>query len=362
MKRSRLVLAFLVALAIACVWNRPLASAQSLQDTVQSLTSAPSPTSAPAEPQAGANPAVAPDDHLSAGAISVKTLKVRGKKDQYSGPDTVVELPPTPMLDEEGKQQLDPDGKPLFSAPVKQQRDKKGHPLFDEGGKPVFQTPTELGYDENGKKLHIPKIKPPKMTPVTISRGTLSVDGLTAKAALNYQIADLKYIYLFAPGIGIAVVSDEPFPGATKQPGAFDGKTLTVKTAEHVLQLGSDKALLGKEAKPAYVLMDRQFSLPAAAPVMGYGTTRKAPYAWPGAKPNAILAGLDAPPVPASMMPTQLLQPCPAGQMRQPAPAALPGQPAPAQPCVPIRTARGTSPTGPAVHSASVEAAVPKEQ
>src|ERR1700744_6309047 len=36
----------------------------------------------------------------------------KGKKGQqeYTGPTTVIELPPTPMLDEEGKQRQDPDG------------------------------------------------------------------------------------------------------------------------------------------------------------------------------------------------------------------------------------------------------------
>ncbi len=269
--------------------------------------------------------------------------KKKSKKDEYTGPNTIVELAPAPMLDEEGKQRLDPDGKPLFNPPVKQQRDKKGHPLFTEAGKPVMQTASELGYDENGKKLHAQKVKPPKMNPVTISRGTLTVDGMTARAALNYDIPDLKYLYLFAPGVGIVVVSDEPFPGAIQQAHGFDGRTLTVAIREHTLELGSDKPLLGKGAKPAYVLLDRDFTLPSRSPVMGYGPTRKAPYAWPGAKPNAALAGVEAPPVPANMLPTQLLSPCPAGQMRRAAPKVLPGQRVPDQPCVPVSTVKGAA-------------------
>jgi hypothetical protein len=62
------------------------------------------------------------------------------KKKIYTGPNTVIVLPPTPMLDEEGRQRLDPDGQPMFNPAVRQQRDKKGHPLFDDKGKPVFQT------------------------------------------------------------------------------------------------------------------------------------------------------------------------------------------------------------------------------
>src|ERR1700722_1300907 len=99
-----------------------------------------------------------------------------GKKEIYTGPTEIVVLPPAPMLDNEGKQRLDPDGKPMFNPPVKQQRDKYGHPLFDERGKPVFQTATELGYDEHGHKIHAEKVKPPKMTPVSIAQGTYTVD------------------------------------------------------------------------------------------------------------------------------------------------------------------------------------------
>ena len=101
----------------------------------------------------------------------------------------------------------------MFNPAVRQQRDKKGHPLFDDKGKPVFQTATELGYDEKGKKMQCGKEKPPKMTPVTIARGTFTVDGMIGKAELNYNIPDLKFIYLYAPGIGTLVVSNEPFHG-----------------------------------------------------------------------------------------------------------------------------------------------------
>jgi hypothetical protein len=266
--------------------------------------------------------------------------KAKSKKVEYTGPDTIVELPPKPMLDEQGVQRLDPDGKPMWNPPVRQQRDKHGHPLFDDKGKPVFQTASDLGYDEHGKKLHAKKEKAPKMIPVSISRGTMTVDGMTGKAALNYDIPDLKYIYLYAPGIGVAVVSNDPFPGATEQKDAFNNNTLTVTVAEHTLQVASDKRMLSKKAEPAYVLVDRQFKLPSIFPVMGYGTLRKPPYMWPGAKPNAPLTGVadDAPPTPADLLPAQLLKPCPAGQMRKAGPAVLPGQVSPPQPCVPIKT------------------------
>jgi hypothetical protein len=230
----------------------------------------------------------------------------------------------------------------MWNAPVKQQRDKKGHPLFAENGKPVFQTKTELGYDEHGKKIKVKKEKEPKKIPISVARGTMTVDGMTGKAALNYDIADLKYIYLYAPGIGVAVVSNEPFPGAVEQKKAFNLSTLTVTVEDHTLQLASDKNLLGKKPESAYVLIDRAFTLPSKFPVMGYGTLRKAPYQWPGSKQNMKAADVAdfAPPPPVDLLPTQLLAPCPTGQMRKPAPQALPGQAAPVQPCIPIKAAQ----------------------
>jgi hypothetical protein len=271
------------------------------------------------------------------------------KKKIYTGPNTVIVLAPTPMLDEIGTQRLDPDGQPMFNPAVRQQRDKKGHPLFDDKGKPVFQTATELGYDEKGKKIHLSKVKPPKMTPVTIARGTFTVDGMIGKAELNYTIPDFKYMYLYAPGIGTLVVSNEPFAGATLQKNAFNDKTLTITTGDHHLQVASDNNLLGKKPLPAYVLLDRTFVLPTPYPVVGYGGLTKAPYVWPGSHENAELKGafVKPPPIPVNLQPVLLLTPCPAGQMRRAAPPVLPGEKAPPQPCVVIPKGSATL-SGPA--------------
>jgi hypothetical protein len=262
----------------------------------------------------------------------------------YTGPTTIITLPPTPMLDEEGKQRLDPDGKPMFNDPVKQQRDKEGHPRFDDKHQPVFQTAAELGYDEHGKKLRPVKVKPPKTVAVSVKSGIFTVDGLPGKAALNYEIKDLKFIYFYAPWIGTAVVSNEPFPGAREQPHAFDDKTLTVTVGEHTFQLTSDNRLLGKKPVSAYVLVDREFKLGTAQPVMGYGTTLRAPYQWPGARPATDTKGVaQAPPLPASLRPVMMLPPCPKGQMRRPVTTA--GGLATDQPCVPISSV--TNPQAP---------------
>ncbi len=276
----------------------------------------------------------------AAGTHPTGYVPVPGKqgKLEYVGPKAVVELAPTPMLDEEGRQRLDPEGKPMFDLPVKQQRDKHGNPLFDEQGKPVFQTTANLGYDDKGKKIHGKKEKAPKTVALDIERGTLTVDGMTGKAGLNYDIKNFKYVYLYAPWIGITIVSDSPFPGAIEQKEAFKDQTLTVTVEDHTLQLYSDKRLLGKKPEPAYVAVDRSFKLPSAFPVIGYGETLKPPYAWPGSKENASLKS--APPVlPPSLRPVTLLQPCAAGMMREPGRTALPGENLPPPACVPITRA-----------------------
>jgi hypothetical protein len=246
------------------------------------------------------------------------------------------------MLDEEGRQRLDPDGKPMFNPPVKQQRDKKGHPLFDAKGSPVMQTAQELGYDEGGKKIKVRKEKPPKTTAMTISRGTFTVDGVIGKAALNYDVPDLKYLYLYVPGIGVAVVSNAPFAGAKEEKNAFNDKSLLVTVGEHVLEIASDKPLLGKKKKSssAFLLLDRDFTLPSKYPVVGYGQHWARPYGWPGSKANVALKGpVQPPPLPVNLRPVQQLQPCPAGQMRQLDNARLPGQLVQEELCMPIKPA-----------------------
>ncbi|WP_263417880.1 hypothetical protein [Terriglobus albidus] len=229
----------------------------------------------------------------------------------------------TPMLDEAGKQILDPDARPMFNPPPKPLRDKYGEPRLDEHGKLLLQTKDNLGYDEHGKKLKPIKQKEPKKVPVTIEQGTLTVDGWTGKARLNYDIADLKYLYIYAPGIGNTVISGAPFDGAIEQKNAFDGKTLTVSVSEHTLQLASEKPLLHqKHPASAYVRVDREYTMNSRFPVMGYGTLRRPPYAWPGAK----AVSTNAPDLPKEVKPT-LAVPKPAIPGTNPPAGNKPGGP-----------------------------------
>jgi len=181
------------------------------------------------------------------------------------------------------------------------------------------------------------KEKPPKVTPATISRGTFTVDGVIGKAALNYTIPDLKFIYFYAPGIGAVVISDNRFSGAVEQKNAFNGHTLKVTVAGgHDMELYSDDILLGKKAvvgkskeekhaESAFVLYDSTFTMPSKYPVVGYGDKPNAPYAWPGSKMNMPTKGIaaDAPPVPMLLTPKLAKNPCPPGQVLINAPPVI---------------------------------------
>ena len=167
--------------------------------------------------------------------------------------------------------------------------DAAATPAGQSDAAPTTATPVAApaATGKDGKPLkpkHPPKpkkVKPPPMVPVTIQRGVLTVDGWTGKADLNYTIMDLKYIYLWAPGIGTVVVSSDPFPGAQIQGNAIDGHTLTVNVEGHTLQLTSEHNLLsGKElVKAAYVLLDTAYVPDSPQyPQFGYGTSPKAPY------------------------------------------------------------------------------------
>ena len=333
-------------------WLRPLAAAAVL--TLAAAAQEPTPPTPPPAPAESTPAATTPDatptpaqDQPQTPAVPGKPLPPR-KKGEYTGPTTVIELAPTPVLDGEGRQRLDPDGKPMFNAPIRQLRDKKGHPIFDDAGKPVFQTAKDLGYDDKGHKIDLKKEKEPKTVGINVVHGTFTVDGMTGKAALNYDIKDFRYFYLYVPWIGTTVVSNSPFPGSKEQKDAFNDKTLTLTVEDHTLQLYSDVRMLDKKPTPAYVLVDRDYKLPTRFPVVGYGPTARAPYAWPGSKDNKVAVGVSSatPVIPVSMRPVLLLSPCPTGQMRMPGPKPLPGETAAVQPCVAIsKVIPATAPT-----------------
>jgi len=149
-----------------------------------------------------------------------------------------------------------------------------------------------------------------------IENGTLTVDGWTGKARLNYDISELKFLYVWAPGMGTTVISNQNFPGAKEEKDALKGNTLTVMTADnHQIQLTSDNPLLNKNKKSLsmWVATDPDFNLSSRYPALGYGSTAKAPYNWPGALPMTekdLKLIAHAPPLPKGMEAKQMELPC----------------------------------------------------
>lgn len=178
------------------------------------------------------------------------------------------------------------------------------------------------------KKVKVKKEKKPKRTPVSITDGILTVDGFAGKAAMNYEIEDLQYLYIWAPGIGTAVISDHAFPMAKEQTAAFDGPSLTVTVDGHELQLTSSKRLLGKKPASAWVLLNTSYQYPSRYPAVGYGGTPAAPFVWPGSRQSVEAKDKSAvaPPLPKSLLPVQLPVACPATGA-QPA-GCIPAKPA----------------------------------
>ena len=199
---------------------------------------------------------------------------------------------------------------------------------------------------KDGKKGKKKKEKAPKLTPVHIEQATLTVDGWTGKARLNYDIADLKFIYLWVPGTGTVVASNQKFPFGVEQKGAFNGKNLTLDAKGHTIQISSEKPLL-KDKKPAsaWVYIDINYKVHSSYPEMGYGNATMAPYAWPGAKEAPVLKGgaVAPPPLPAGMRAIMAKPGClPAGSVSTA--GALPA----AAPCPIVPGKAGAPPASPA--------------
>ncbi len=226
---------------------------------------------------------------------------------------------------------------------------------LDANGKPVELAPCAHKDKECIKKrkalLHHKELG------MKIENGTLTVDGWTGKARLNYDIHDVKFLYVSIPGIGTVVASMQQFPNSVQQKEALDGKTLTLKTPDdHIVQLSSDETLVDKKEHVFFVLLDKTYVQPGRFPTMGYGTVAQAPYNWPGARPmtaNEQKQSASAPPLPSGMQAKQVQLPCQnVSPGQKPTPVKLNGITMVPEPCKtpaapPSSTVHAASATGP---------------
>lgn len=195
---------------------------------------------------------------------------------------------------------------------LKLQGDEIVAPTLDADGKPVELAPCARKDRECQKKrkamLHRKKVG------MKIENGTLTVDGWTGKARLNYDISEVKFLYVSIPGQGTVIASMEQFPNSTPQKKALDGKTLTIQTpGDHVVQISSDNNLVDKKDHIIYVATDTGYTQPGRFPTIGYGSTAKAPYNWPGVRPlreDELKISAKAPPLPSGMSVSEMKLPC----------------------------------------------------
>lgn len=199
---------------------------------------------------------------------------------------------------------------------LKLQGDDIVAPTLDADGNPIHLAPCSKK-DKVCQKKRKALLKK-KTAGMKIENGTLTVDGWTGKARLNYDISEVKFLYVWVPGMGTTIISTQNFPGAKEQKDALKGNTLSVKTADdHLIQLNSDNPLMGKSKKSLsmWVATDADYNLTAKYPTFGYGSTAKAPYNWPGTRPlsekeQKQLQASHAPPLPKGMETKQMELPC----------------------------------------------------
>ncbi len=195
---------------------------------------------------------------------------------------------------------------------LKLQGDDIVAPTLDADGKPIELKPCSKKDKECIKKrkalLHR------KKTGMKIENATLTVDGWTGKARLNFDISEVKFLYVSAPTIGTVIASLEHFPNSVEQKNALDGKQLTLTTpAGNTLQIAGEHDLIDKKPHSLYVAIDAGYTQGGRYPTFGYGSTARAPYNWPGVRPptekeRKVIA--NAPPLPQGMEAAQMNLPC----------------------------------------------------
>ncbi len=143
-----------------------------------------------------------------------------------------------------------------------------------------------------------------------VRSGVYTVDGMVAKVQLNYDVNGVRFLYLFLPGVGTAVVSATPNPEAIATEAKLQDNELSFALGEHRFRLtgvalASDR---GSAPEHLYVWLDRAAWQLHSQPMVGFGDAVATPYVWPGAlrveEPKAVEDAVAAPPVPLVLLPS----------------------------------------------------------
>lgn len=140
--------------------------------------------------------------------------------------------------------------------------------------------------------------------------GVYTVDGMVAKVKLNYDMAGVRFLTMFVPGMGTAVISATPPPDAVVSQAALKDGELTFTAGEHRFKLTGIALASNRGTVPAhlYARLDRSAWQLGRQPMVGFGNLGAMPYQWPGALPATAAAHTEetevSPPVPASLLPS----------------------------------------------------------
>ena len=140
--------------------------------------------------------------------------------------------------------------------------------------------------------------------------GVYTVDGMTAKVQLNYDVNGVHFLYLFVPGVGTAVVSTTPDPDAVAEEATYKGTELSFKVGDHRFTLTGVTLATDKGGAPSqlFVTLDRSAWRLNRQPMIGFGNAHQLPYVWPGALAPQTASQTEetriAPPVPAVLLPS----------------------------------------------------------
>ncbi len=177
------------------------------------------------------------------------------------------------------------------------------------GGDPVISTP-----EARAARITVPGHRhaaEENLIYGVVRDGVYTLDGMTAKVQLNYDVNGVKFLYMFVPGVGTAVVSATSDPDAVTTEATLKGTELSFKVGDHRFTLSGVALASDKGTAPAhlFVKLDRSAWGLNRQPMIGFGNMDQAPYLWPG----ALLQKQDAsqseeahiaPPVPAVLLPS----------------------------------------------------------
>lgn len=146
-----------------------------------------------------------------------------------------------------------------------------------------------------------------KLIYAQVRNGIYTVDGMVAKLRLNYDVQGVRYMYLFVPGVGTAVISAHPDRNALTIPVALQADTLSFTADGHHFSLTGVNLASDNGQPPAhlYVRLDRLAWRLSRTPMVGFGDRGALPYEWPGALPSEQAdESQSVPPMPVNLLPS----------------------------------------------------------